>query len=298
MKEIKKVFEKTFVRDGKRLKFSVTVRLNDECKNNISTFHIAGKTEIFCFGEWKLKSCGGCVEDAEKFFPELVPFLKLNGCNYLGQPSYPIDNGMYYGKRYKEDCKKYLRITEEEYNALLPAIKLEDDDYFKYLLFKLGIVDRWRNEAENFIQFLTGSRNGFESPYKEEEERFVLRLSKKESDAVEEAIEAGAYTDDAIFETLLTRKEEQAKAARKEVIQRYMEEEEKLRRERDVKLYIIDRGLPVNVIYYHHDKSAVFNWLECSEQVTKEQFDSFVKDLEYNKLPDGIKFYFGKKEQN
>lgn len=66
---------------------------------------------------------------------------------------------------------------------------------------------------------------------------------------------------------------------------------EKARNERDVKLYILDHGLPVdNVIYYDYNKTVKFNWLDYNEQITKEQFENFIGNLEPDKLPDGIKF--------
>ena len=57
----------------------------------------------------------------------------------------------------------YLRITETEYSA-------EDKAYFTYLLYTLGIVDRWEQESLKAIkqlEALTGNTN----------ERFVLRLT-------------------------------------------------------------------------------------------------------------------------
>ena len=49
-----------------------------------------------------------------------------------------------------------MRITETEYNLLYQA---EDKQYFKYLLYTLGIVERWKresNEALKKLEELTG----------------------------------------------------------------------------------------------------------------------------------------------
>lgn len=47
---------------------------------------------------------------------------------------------------------QYLRISEQECVKLY--IASEDELYFKYLLFSLGIVDRWKRESEELIKEL------------------------------------------------------------------------------------------------------------------------------------------------
>lgn len=70
---------------------------------------------------------------------------------------YPVENGFYHiTNSSKETAINYLRITEMEYNLLYQA---EDKQYFKYLLYVLGIVERWKresNEALKKLEELTG----------------------------------------------------------------------------------------------------------------------------------------------
>ena len=51
----------------------------------------------------------------------------------------------------KETVIDYLRITETEYNLLCQS---EDKQYFKYLLYSMGIVNRWNEESKAAIKDL------------------------------------------------------------------------------------------------------------------------------------------------
>ena len=48
-----------------------------------------------------------------------------------------------------------------------------------------------------------------------------------------------------------------------------------------------------NFIYYDHRNTGVFNWRDYASKndiVTQEQFDRFLKKVDYSKLPAGIEF--------
>ena len=65
---------------------------------------------------------------------------------------------------------EYLRISEEEYVELSSAS--DDKLYFKYQLFNLGIVYRWKRESDVLIEELEKlSGKKWVNPYKPEEER-------------------------------------------------------------------------------------------------------------------------------
>jgi hypothetical protein len=106
-------------------------------------------------------------------------FVDLHLSNHYGAPMYPVENGFYHiTNSSKETAINYLRITETEYNLLYQA---EDKQYFKYLLYTLGIVERWKresNEAIKKLEELTGQI--WENPYKPENERFTLKLTDEE----------------------------------------------------------------------------------------------------------------------
>lgn len=103
---------------------------------------------------------------------------------------YPVENGFYHiTNSSKETAINYLRITEMEYNLLYQA---EDKQYFKYLLYVLGIVERWKresNEALKKLEELTGQT--WENPYKPENERFTLKLTDEERTTITNRINEG-----------------------------------------------------------------------------------------------------------
>ena len=292
---------KTFREDGCNMKINVHVRLNDDCKNGHYDFSITGDVyRQSGNGRWVEDRCGCIHEDIERLFPQLKKFIPLHLCNYLGHPTYPEANGQYFiREKGKEVAMEQLRITEKEYDILSLAADDEERPYFKYLLFTLGIVDRWKQEADEFIKFLeekTG--NTWVNPYKPEEERNIMRLTEDERNEIKKKIDEGYYS----VEAQKARREARYKAAqdaiRNRIIERYEETERKAREERDIKLYIFDSGMPIdNVIYYDHTKQVVFNWQDWEKKVTQEQFVDFVNKVDYSKLPEGVTFHFGKDDR-
>lgn len=152
---------------------------------------------------------GGCCHDEiAKYVPELAKFIPLHCCNHYGAPMYPVKNGMYHIKNSdKSVAIEYLRISDKEYSKLSEAV--DDKMYFKYLLFNLGIVDRWKRESDELIaelENLCGKK--WVNPYKPEEERFALTLTDEERLLIEERIKAGYYS----AENIEKRREEAHKA--------------------------------------------------------------------------------------
>lgn len=93
---------------------------------------------------------GCCHEEILKRFPQFKMFVDLHLSNHYGAPMYPVENGFYHiTNSSKETAINYLRITETEYNLLHQA---EDKQYFKYLLYMLGIVERWKRESNEALK--------------------------------------------------------------------------------------------------------------------------------------------------
>ena len=280
-----------FVEDGTQYKITAKVSLDDDCKNTMYDFSVTAdiyekkRNGSFC---WCAGGC--CHEEIKKRVPELAKFIPLHLCNHYGAPMYPEANGLYHLQNSgKETTIDYLRITEDEYNALSLA---EDQNYFKYLLFSLGIVDRWKEEADTLIQELeTLSGRKWENPYKPEEERFSLMLSEEERANMEKLIKEGFYTK----ENIKTRKEEARKEAlikeRAKICSRYDGTIKKAEREKKVMLYIFDSGVSAeNVIYYDHTNKVVFNWKDYGKKISQEEFIDFINNVDYTQLPKGIEF--------
>ena len=182
-----------------------------------------------------------------------------------------------------------MRITEEEYNALHGA---RDKSYFKFLLYTLSIVARWKEEADTAIkelEALTGCK--WVNPYEYDKERKHISITDEEVSDINNKIETGYYTPEAIT----ARKEEARKNAiekkRNEIISRCASAVRKAETERNVLLYIIDSGLSVdNVIYYDHTNKVVFNWLDYKDKISQGDFVDFLNNVDYSKLPEGITF--------
>lgn len=277
--------------DGRGCFIHVCVKLNDECNNKHCDFSITGSINLMKPGN-RRDSCvtGGCIhEEIVKHFPELRKYIPLHLCDHNGAPMYPVENGIYHVKNSsKEVAMEYLRITEDEYNVLsLCAI---DKAAFKYQLFMLGIVDRWKQEADDFISFLESKTHVvWENPYTESEERHRLYLTDEEKKDMEQKITSNFFSEENLKN--IAKKIEQQK--HKTIIDRYNEETKKARIYRDVHLCLVNAGLDeFDAIYYDRSNELVFNW--ASHKTSREKFERFLKEADRSLLPKDTKIKFEK----
>lgn len=245
------------------------------------------------YGIYKEYMGGCCHDEIAKHCPELAKFIPLHCCNHYGAPMYPVENGMYHIKNSdKSVAIEYLRISDKEYSKLSEAV--DDKMYFKYLLFNLGIVDRWKRESGELIaelEDLCGKK--WVNPYKPEEERVILTLTDEERSLIEERIEAGYYSAENIEKRRRETHETKMAEKRAKICERYDKEIKKAEAEKKVMLCVFDYGLHVdNVIYYNHKNTLCFNWTDYEKKITKEEFDDFVNNVDRSQLPEGIKFEF------
>ena len=152
---------KIYVDNGETLRMQVKIQLDDECKNGVYSWSVTADIYIKKrSGSYYYFKGGCCHEEILKRFPQFKMFVDLHLSNHYGAPMYPVENGFYHiTNSSKETAINYLRITETEYNLLYQA---EDKQYFKYLLYTLGIVERWKresNEAIKKLEELTGQMN-------------------------------------------------------------------------------------------------------------------------------------------
>lgn len=277
---------------GNMYKICADISLDDDCHNMHCDFSIVADVyEKRRDGKWVWVS-SGCQHDLiAKHFPELKKFIPLHLCSHDGSPMYPVENGSFHVYNSSEIiANDYLRLSDGELQKLNAAPK--DHAYFKYMLFHLGIVARWQKEADEFIRFLeekTGVE--WENPYTPEQEHFRLEISAEEKAEIETKISNGYYSEEAIAERSEARRIAKIEAQREEILAKYNKIEQQARNERDIKLYILDSGLPTdNVIYYNHTNEVVFNWKDYDKKITQEQFVDFINQVDYSKLPDGVEF--------
>lgn len=283
---------KYFVENGVTYKMNVRISLDDHGKNGICDWSITADIyEKRRNGRFVLCAGDCCHEEISKCFPQFKTFVDLHLCNHYGQPVYPVENGFHHLKDSdKEKTINYLRITETEYNTLRDSA--EDKAYFTYLLYTLGIVDRWEQESLKAIrqlEALTG--NTWENPYKPGNERFVLRLTDEERTLIENRIKDGYYTGEAIQERKDRKKREEYGKRRNEIIADCEKEIQEAENKKLVMLAVLDAGISLkNAIYYNHSNELAFNWNDYETRITQEQFDEFVKTVDKTKLPENITF--------
>lgn len=283
---------KIYVENGITYKMNVCISLDDCCKNGICDWSITADIyEKRRNGRFVWYASGCCHDEILKYFPEFKLFIDLHSCNHYGQPMYPVENGVYHlVNSDKEKTMNYLRITETEYNILHDSA--EDKGYFTYLLYTLGIVDRWKQEALKAIkqlEKLTG--NTWKNPYKPENEHFMLKLTNEERTLIENRIKGGYYTSEAIQARKDQKKREEYEKKRNEIITDCEKEIQEAENKKLVMLAVLDAGISLkNAIYYNHSNELAFNWNDYEEKVTQEQFDKFVNTVDKTKLPKNITF--------
>lgn len=290
----KQTYSKTnyYTEYGEQYRIITKVSLDDDCHNNMCDWSITANIDYKNkYGKY-IECIGGCChEEIIKHCPELAKFIPLHLSNHYGAPMYPEANGTYHAKKSgMKVTMEYLRISEEEYIELSSAV--DDELYFKYQLFNLGIVDRWKRESDVLIEELEklcGKK--WVNPYKPEEERFILKLTEEEKLLIEDRIRNDYYS----VSNIEKRKEEAHQAAiakeRANICKSFDEKILKAETEKKIYPYVLDHGLPIdNMIFYSHKNTVVFNWMDYRDKITQEEFVNFVNNIDCSQLPEGIKF--------
>ena len=281
------------VNEGKEF-ISITIRLNDECKNGHQDFSITGdiyeankpRIDRYCFG-------AGCIHDEIiKHFPEFEIFVKLHLSDCTGVPLYAIENGFYHLKSgfsktkpedptFIADFCDYYRITPEQYEVIkLSQNKLQ----YALNLQNLGILKQWNDEAQKAIKILEGLtgkeflndsiKSQFNAPKPEE--------IKEE----EEKQKAGYYSEGAILERknnkILQKIEEMKQDAQKDI--------NKINVNLDIKIQLLKLGgekFIDNCIYYDHTKELCFNWKTYGTKLSESEIEKIKSSIV---LPEGSTF--------
>lgn len=276
---------------GKK-KIVVKIRLNDECKNGHQDFAITADI----YEEAKNRSCvwssGGCQHDEIlKYFPEFKIFIDLHLSDYLGAPTYAVANGFYHLKNSdKQTVLNYLRINEDLYNKLYLS---EDKEYFKYLLYSLGIVEQWNEEARQGIKYLEQlTKTEFINDSKRSQ---IEPLSEEEKKDIETRLKEGYYNIDAIN---LRNEEARQTKKNKQILNlqtKFLNEKTKLEKELTVKMFLLKNDFSIdNFIYYTHKNEGVFNWQSWGTKFSEEDFNRLLS-LDFSGLPKDIAFKLGEK---
>ena len=178
----------------------VKIRLNDECRNGHEDFAITGTT--YKAGKRGNRNMlgGGCIhEDIAKHFPEFKNFIGLHLAQFSGIPMYAVANGFYHlqtgfnntakeDKSFPAEFCEYYRIDPEHFDT----INVNDEQHFKYMLVKLGIIAKWKTQAKAAIKQLEKLSGGkFKSTATRAEK---ITLGKADKAEIETRIKEGYYT--------------------------------------------------------------------------------------------------------
>jgi len=283
---------------GEKADIIVKIRLNDECKNGHQNFAITA--DIYKEGHRTDRAhiCGGCChEEIVKYFPKFKIFVALHLADFNGAPMYAVENGFYHlkegfnskssGEEFKREFCEYYRMTPAQFDEIKDS---EDSAEFSILLKDLGIIEQWKAEAEAAIKILEGltgdeflndsTRSQYTEPTPENIEGYKRLKSE------------GYYTIEAKNERAKVAADAKRQKQIKELKESAQGKIDEINIELNVKLHVIESGLGLdNVIYYNHAKELVFNWQNTnySKMVSENDFNYFVENADYSKLPEGIK---------
>lgn len=282
MKKNELEFKETrhIVYDNEKCILEARFALGDPCGNGHCDFNVTGGIyETWSDGLKKSEPflSGAISDEIKRFMPEYGLICDLHLCSSDGSPMCPEGNGIYFIlEKAREVAKSYLRITDDEYEALRDVALDNDKVYFKYMLSKMGIVDRWRKEAREAISLMeerTGKK--WDDPYGGKG-HFIL--TDEEKAFIEKKIEEGYYAQDEIKK----RREEKDKAEynrkRADIMETYQGKIKKLDAHLRVDLWMLDHGIE-NYIYYDHDNSIQFNWIEWKSKVSGEKILELEKEM-------------------
>lgn len=264
----------------------VNIRLNDECKNGFEEFSITGRYRN------KTDEIGGCIhKEIARHFPEFKIFINLHLCDYKGMPMYSVANGFYFLENGKKKALiEHLRVSEEECDKI--AGMTVNMKHFSYLIQKMRLPERWKQEADNAIKMLeelTGKK--FES--RATKPRKFDEFSAIEIQEFENMVYDGYYS----FENFKKREEEKRIKEKENILEELKREMEKkvtpIQEEYIVKKYLVELDIPINnFIYYTHTMEGRFNWLENSydKMITENEFNEIISKIDMSKLPNGVRF--------
>lgn len=275
----------------------IKIRLNDECHNGHQDFSITG--EVYPTGkrgDINLISAGCCHEEILKAKPDLKLFVDLHLSTAKGVPMYAIENGFYFlknggnnSKSPKDVCMDHFRINESEFEQIAIA---KDKLHLQTIIEKMGLPARWEQEANQAIKLLE-EWTGKEFVNDSVKEGYTP-LSDEQTKEVEQKIKSGYYSP----ENIAKRAEEKAFDERRKQFKKLEEQRDKEIKEAtdefNVKSEVLRLKLPLdNFIYYNHTNEGHFNWNaghSWDKPITSEQLTYFIQEVDYSKLPKGIKF--------
>lgn len=277
--------------DNEGNQWKIEISLDDDCKNGHQDFSLTGT----CWEKGKscidrnMKFGGACGDTIIKLFPEYEIFERLHICDFNGAPMYAVENGMYHAKRNgKESLQSYLRLTELEAETLMQY--LDEKLAFRFHLENMGVVARWKEEANEAIkklEELTGKE--FENV---STESHYTPLTEEEHNEYKEKQLQGYFNADKIQERIEQKMQDKKRKQIEKLKLAAKTEIDSINTELNIKLAILDAGFSIdNFIYYKHKNEGKFNWLDSQDKLTKEDLDNLLTKIDKSKLPENINLH-------
>ena len=266
----------------------IKIRLNDECKNGHQDFSITAtfwkperqRTDQNCI------AAGCCHEEILKIRPDLKIFVNLHLCDYTGVPMHCVANGFYHltkglGKtpidspNFKDEYCEYYRIKPVQFNILSQS---ENELRFAVNLEKLGILEQWKEEADQAIKLLE-DWTGYTFLVDSVKRQYVAPTAEEiaEEDA---KTEQGYYLPENIIARKLKAEQEAEQKKYDDIAKKRDKRIKKAELEYLVEKAVLDGGLPLNnFIFYDHKNEGCFNWKDYEAKITNAQFVEFLKTV-------------------
>jgi len=282
-------------------KFIITIkaRLNDECNNGHEDFGLTYdmwenvvSNKTWCAGGCAAGNDDPIVRKAIRTFG-LEPVERVHLSDMNGVPMCPTANAIYHAKNSGfEVFRDYLRLTDEEAKQ---AFCIDDELGLYVWLLDNGIIDRWKNEANEAIKAIINGRDiEFESTATKKQGHWYFKHDVTEGAirAQRDLIRDGYYTPERYGQH---RENETLNACMQSLnnsmvcLQRRIDETEM-----DIKFkcalrdiiceHVAEFKKPIllidNSIFYQHKNEIAFNWRNFSDKVNDEDYELMKKYLE------------------
>lgn len=286
-KETKKIGENTFI--------DVEIGLRYIKENGYSYFYAVGDVYELKRARKEIISSRCIHEKILKYFPEFKIFVQLHRYSSYGISMHMISNIKFY-------------IDNDEIDAICSSLDIsdvmakelicwgEEIDYIKYFLEENDIICHLRSKANKAIKMLeelTG--NEFDNPdvlgiYDYEP------LNNDTKEKIKKLHENGYFTMD----NVIKRRDEKIKELNLKFLEKEKMKLEKEKREIDNEIkvleYLCDEGISLNNHAYLRSVNVLsINLFKYRENaMSEEDYNRFLDNVDYSKLPKGIKFEFNK----
>lgn len=297
-KDMKAIRTKTIYIYDCPVSFSAIFSLDDDCKNGVCDFSLTGegvalqgnREHGIRKGEMLMGGC--CHDEIVKHFPDWAKFVPLHLSNEFGQPMYPVDNFIYHIKQRmsNEDLMKHYRCTEGQLNVLKSAIY--NKDYFRYCLFTTGLIEKWRQEAEEAIKYLE-EKSGVKFTHTSSP-KFTLQYDEEWMQEMNRRKDSKEFTPES-FKKQVQQSVEQKKANKiQDAEVEYNAALEFITRRKDLAKWCANNCLTQNYRFWAYNGvgftkqpkyELTINACSWEEKVTKEEYESW---LNSTIIPEGL----------